>query len=40
MAFSKYKDLGIKNPYEDKEAMDKEKCLQLEEYLNNKIKKN
>ena len=40
MAFSKYKDLNIKNPYEDKDAMDKEKCLQLEEYLNNKIKKN
>lgn len=40
MAFSKYKDLNIKNPYEEKDAMDKEKCLQLEEYLNNKIKKN
>ena len=40
MAFSKYKDLGIKNPYENKDAMDKEKCIQLEEYLNKKIKKN
>ena len=40
MVFSKYKDLNINNPYEKKSAMDKEKCLQLEEYLNNKIKKN
>lgn len=40
MAFSKYKDLGIKNPYENKDAMDKEKCMQLEEYLTTKLKKN
>ena len=39
MAFSKYKDLSIKNPYKNINAMDKEKCLQLEEYLNNKIKR-
>ncbi len=35
MAFSKYKDLNIKNPYEKIEAMDKEKCKELENYLNN-----
>jgi pyruvate formate lyase activating enzyme len=40
MAFSKYKDLKIINPYEKVEAMDKEKCKELEDYLNNKIKKN
>ena len=40
MAFSKYTDLNIKNQYEEKNAMDKEKCLELEKYLNNKIKKN
>ena len=35
MAFSKYKDLNIKNIYEKIEAMDKEKCKELENYLNN-----
>jgi len=34
MAFSKYNDLGINNPYKDIEAMDKEKCLELEKYYN------
>lgn len=34
MAFSKYNDLGIKNPYIDIPAMDKEKCNELEKYYN------
>ena len=33
MGFSKYKELKIKNPYQKKEAMDKEKCKQLEKYF-------
>jgi len=40
MAFSKYEDLQIKNQYINKQAMDKEKCKELEEYVNVKIKKN
>lgn len=34
MAFTKYKDLGIKNPYENIEAMDKVRCEELEKYYN------
>lgn len=33
MAFSKYTDLGINNPYIDIPAMDKEKCIELEKYI-------
>lgn len=32
MGFEKYKKLNINNPYKDVEAMDNEKCKQLEEY--------
>ena len=32
MAFEKYQKLNIKNPYQNKKAMDKEKCKVLEEY--------
>lgn len=34
MAFSKYKDLNIVNPYQGKESMDKAKCNELLEYYN------
>jgi pyruvate formate lyase activating enzyme len=34
MAFTKYKDLNIKNNYIDIQAMDKEKCIELEKYYN------
>ena len=34
MAFTKYSDLNIKNPYLDIPAMDKEKCIELENYYN------
>lgn len=33
MAFSKYEDLNIQNPYKNKEAMDKQKCQELESYI-------
>ncbi len=36
---TKYEELGIKNPYEDKEAMDKEKCNKLYNYFLKKLKK-
>ncbi len=32
MAFEKYQKLNINNPYQNKKAMDKEKCKTLEEY--------
>lgn len=34
MAFEKYKNLNIKNPYENIESMDKEKCQELLNYYN------
>lgn len=34
MAFEKYKNLNIKNPYEKIESMDKEKCQELLNYYN------
>ena len=33
MAFTKYKELNIDNKYKNKEAMDKEKCNELENYI-------
>ena len=32
MAFEKYKELNMKNPYEQKKAMDKVRCQELENY--------
>ena len=40
MAFEKYKKLNIKNPFENIEAMNKEECLKLEEYITKKLFKN
>ncbi len=34
MAFTKYNDLNINNPFIDIPAMDKEKCIELEKYYN------
>ena len=39
LGFSKYKELNIKNPYKEKEAMDDEKCNQLYDYFNKIYKK-
>ena len=39
LGFSKYKELNIKNPYSNKEAMDAEKCNQLYNYFNKIYKK-
>ena len=36
---TKYEELGIKNPYKNKEAMDKEKCDQLHKYFLEQLKK-
>ncbi len=38
LGFQKYKELNIKNPYLKKEAMDKEKCKELEKYFHKKYK--
>ena len=40
MAFEKYKKLNIKNPFENIEAMNKEECLKLEEYITKELFKN
>ena len=40
MAFEKYKKLNINNPFENIEAMNKEKCLKLEEYITKELFKN
>lgn len=39
MGKEKYKKLGIKNPYQDKEDMDKDKCNKLYEYFLNEYNK-
>ena len=36
---TKYEELGIKNPYKNKEAMDKEKCDKLHKYFLEQLKK-
>ena len=39
MGKEKYKKLGIKNPYQDKQDMDKDKCNKLYEYFLNEYNK-
>jgi hypothetical protein len=36
MAFGKYEELGLDNPYKDIAAMDKTRCKELEEILKQK----
>ncbi len=38
LGFQKYKEYHIKNPYNNKKAMDKEKCKKLEDYCLKKYK--
>ena len=39
MGKEKYEKLGIKNPYQDKQDMDKDKCNKLYEYFLNEYNK-
>ncbi len=39
MGFFKYENLGIKNPFAEKTALSQEKLNELQEYVNNKTKK-